>query len=212
MKIPKNVEAVWGLIKPKFQSARISEIIACSFYSPPDMGSNKALIDHLTDKLHSLLTKHPNAGVILSGDRNSMKVDDLLAIDPTLSQTVKLPTRGDNILDVIITDLSKYYAKPIIIPPITPDQPNKAVPSDHYGIFVQPSLTCNQPQNRNKTFKIIRPLPESLIPKFKIYLSEHDISFSDEETAPEMINKFQAVLDQALSEVFPEKKDCMLTL
>ena len=109
-------------------------------------------------------------------------------------------------MDVIITNLSKYYAEPVIIPPITPDQPNKAVPSDHYGIFVQPSLTCKQQQNRNKTFKILRPLPESLIPKFKIYLSEHYISFSDEETAPEMINKFQAVLDQALSEVFPEKK------
>ena len=35
IQIPKSVEVVWGLLKPKVVSGKISVIFACSFYSPP---------------------------------------------------------------------------------------------------------------------------------------------------------------------------------
>ena len=116
--IPKSAEVVWGLLKPKVMTGNISTIIVCCFYSPPRLRKNSRLIDHLTVTLHSLLSIHSGAGVIISGDRNSIEIPALLSIDPTLRQVVKVPTRGLRTLDVIITNMSRYYHELITIPPI----------------------------------------------------------------------------------------------
>ena len=56
--IPRSVEVVWGLLKPKVVSGKIGVIIACCFYSPPRSKKNGALIDHITVTLQSLLITH----------------------------------------------------------------------------------------------------------------------------------------------------------
>jgi hypothetical protein len=63
----------------------------------------------MTTTLQSLLMTHPNAGIIISGDRNNIDISTLLSIDPSLRQTVQRPTRGDKILDVIVTNLARYF-------------------------------------------------------------------------------------------------------
>ena len=67
VQIPKKVEAVWGLLKPKLRG-KYSSIIVCCFYSPPDLRRNLNLVNHLTINLHLLLSIHKGAGVILCGD------------------------------------------------------------------------------------------------------------------------------------------------
>ena len=129
--LPKSVEVVWGLLRPKVVTGKIVTIIVCCFYSPPRSRKNSALVDHLTVTLHSLLSIHSNAGVIISGDRNSIDAQTLLSIDPALRQIVKVPTRGLKTLDVIVSNLARYYDDPIIIPPIIPDNPGFGAPSDH---------------------------------------------------------------------------------
>ena len=54
--IPNGLETVWGIMRPKFPSKEICQIICCAFYLPPQSGRNKNLIDHLTTTLQSLLT------------------------------------------------------------------------------------------------------------------------------------------------------------
>ena len=126
---------VWGLLKPKNVTGKISTTIVCCFYSPPHSRKNSALVDHLTVTLQSLLKIHSGAGVIISGDRNSIEIPALLSIDPALRQIVKVPTRGLRILDVIITNLARYYNDPIMIPPINPNNTGFGAPSDHMGVF-----------------------------------------------------------------------------
>ena len=121
---------------------------------------NAALIDHLTVTLHSLMNIHNNPGVIISGDRNDINILTLLSIDPFLHQTVKQPTRGLKILDVIVTNLSRYFNEPVIILPIVPDVPGRGVTSDHNGVFAKPHSSSSQPSARTKTKKTIRPLPD----------------------------------------------------
>ena len=94
----------------------------------------------MTTTLQSLLVLHRNAGIIISGDKNEIDVSELLLIDPSLRQLVNKPTRGNNILDVILTNLGRYYCEPVIIPPVNPDNPARAVPSDHMGIIAKPRL------------------------------------------------------------------------
>ena len=36
----ESIEAIWCMLKPKDQSVKCRNIIACSFYSPPDKGKN----------------------------------------------------------------------------------------------------------------------------------------------------------------------------
>ena len=145
---PKSLEVVWGLLKPKVVTGKISKIIVCSFYSPPRSKKNPTLIDHLTVTLQFLLKTHSAAGVIISGDRNSIEVSALLSIDPTLRQIVKVPTRGLKTLDVIITNLDRYYSDVIVIPPIIPDNYGHGVPSDHMGIIATPNICSSQVTHR----------------------------------------------------------------
>ena len=155
-----------GLLKPKVVTGKINTIIVCCFYSPPRSRKNRVLIDHLTVTLQSLLNIHTNAGVIICGDRNSIEISALLSIDPSLRQTVRHGTRGQNILDVICTNLARYFSEPVIIPPIQPDRAGHGVQSDHSGVEAIPNTSQGQGEIRTKIKKKIRPLPESLIQTF----------------------------------------------
>ena len=183
---------MWGLLKPKVTTGKISTIIVCCFYSPPKSRKNAALIDHLTVTLQSLLTIHSNAGVIISGDRNSIEIPTLLSIDPSLRQTVLQSTRGTKTLDVIVTNLARYFNEPEIVPPIQPDRPGHGVPSDHSGVFATPN-TSLQPATRTKVRKIIRPLPESLPPTFNTKLAEHNYDALKDLPVQEIVSIFKTL-------------------
>ena len=73
--------------------------------------------------LQSLLNSFPNAGILISGDRNDLGIDRLLTIDPSLRQIVNKGTRGPRILDVVLTNLSVLFEEPEIVPPIAIDDP-----------------------------------------------------------------------------------------
>ena len=197
---------VWGLLKPKVVSGKVTTIIVCCFYSPPRSRKNSVLIDHITVTLQSLLNIHTNAGVIISGDRNNIDISTLLSIDPSLHQLVRMPTRGLNILDVIVTNLDRYFNEPVIIPAILPDRPGHGVPSDHCGVFATPNTNQNHPAEKTKVKKKIRPLPESLIQTFEDKLASHDFEMLSEMPVQEMVDAFQTVLQTTLCETFPERE------
>ena len=191
--LPRSIEVVWGLLKPKVVTGRITTIIVCCFYSPPRSRKNAVLIDHLTVTLQSLLTIHENAGVIICGDRNSIDISSLLSIDPSLRQTVMHPTRGQKILDVICTNLARYFNEPEIIPAITPDRVGYGVPSDHSGVIATPNTNQGHAATRTKNKKRIRPLPESLLSTFEIRLASQNFDFLNELSVDEMVDSFQNV-------------------
>ena len=164
--IPKSVEVVWGLLKSKVITGKITVIIVCCFYSPHRSKKNPILIQHITLTLQSLLNSNPKAGIIISGDRNNLYIATLLSIDPSLRQTVDRSTRGHRILDIIIYNLHFFYDVPEIVPFIVPAQPGKGVPSDHSGVIATPQTNSTQPTKTNKVRRNIRPIPESLLLNF----------------------------------------------
>ena len=110
---------------------------------------------------------HNNPGLIISGDCNDMDLSSLISIDPSLRQIVLKPTRGQKILDVIVTNLASFYQEPTIIPAILPDISGHGAPSDHYGVCAIPISAHEVTNHRTKLIKLIRPVPESLIPNFE---------------------------------------------
>ena len=204
--IPTGLEVVWGMLKPRVISGKITKIISCFFYSPPRSRKRSALVDHITLTLQKLMSTHPGAGIVISGDRNSLDIPTLLNIEPSLRQLVKKCTLGLKVLDVILSNLGKFYDEPIIVKPIFPDNPNKGVPSDHSGVVASPHTDPNIPHLRYKVTKIIRPLPESLISLFGDKLANQDWTSLDEcQSSTLMVDDFQKSLEALVSNTFPEK-------
>ena len=209
--IPKGLEVVWGILKPRVISEKMTKIISCCFYSPPKSRKRSSLVDHITQTLQQLLSLHPNAGIVISGDRNSLDIPTLLNIDPSLRQLVKKVTRGLRVLDIILSNLGKFYDEPIIVQPILPDNPNKGVPSDHSGVVATPHTDPDKPHLRTKIVRTIRPLPESLISTFGNKLEKQDWAKLEKcHTSTLMVEELQNILHNLVSSTFPEKNNYYL--
>ena len=127
---------VWVKVIPKNKSVT-KIIILCGIYSKPNSKTKKILNDHIATNFHTLKTKYSSAKFWFLGDFNDHKPDLILQLSPQLRQVVHHPTRGQNILDLCITDAHQMYHPPLPEPPLLPDDPSSASPSDHIGnLFV----------------------------------------------------------------------------
>ena len=122
----------------------------CSFYSPPHARSKlkNELADHIVGTLSMLTVKHENSAIFVCGDRNNFDITPLLNNSLKLKQIVSLPTRKNKILDICITNMSKYYNTPSIVSPVEPDDLNNGVPSDHSVPFCVPHTDPSKPPKR----------------------------------------------------------------
>ena len=75
------------------------------------------------------MNKYPNAGIMLVGDFNRLNYR-YISNHFNLRQTVKNPTRGAAILDLIFTNLFHHYNTPQILPGIGL--------SDHNSLLIRP--------------------------------------------------------------------------
>ena len=196
---------MWGLLRPKIVTGSISKLSCAVLYSPPRSRKKNVLIDHLTVTLQSLLKIHTSAGVIISGDRNDLEISAILSIDPSLRQTVRHSTRGEKVLDIIVTNLSRYYSEPVIVPPLHPDTPGHGAPSDHNGVVVTP-YSNNSHLQRTKERVNIRPLPESLLQLFERNLKMQEFNFDPNMSVDEMINRYEEITTGLLNRTLPEKQ------
>ena len=161
MPIPSKVETVWGLLKSK-SKVHTPPIILCIFYSPQNLGKNASLINHLTISLQSLLKVHKN-GIFVCGNKNHLEISSLLSVDPTLEQIVTKLTYGMKTLDVVITNLSRFYTEPRILPPLLSDDPHNAAPSDDLGVIITPVDKAMRRNSSRKLIKFVQSLPDSLL-------------------------------------------------
>ena len=76
----------------------------------------------------------------MGGDINNLECDQICATFPDLVNVVATPTRGNRILDVIVTNLHQSYDKAVILPPIQPDVVGNGVPSDHSVAIARPNV------------------------------------------------------------------------
>jgi len=210
IEIPKPIECMFALVKPINQTGKSRKFIAVCFYSPPKSKQNSKLIDLISVEICRLRIQHKGCGVLICGDRNDMKVEQLLAGDPALRQIVSQPTNKnqDKVLDVVLTDMHTGYQEPTILPPIQVDAGREGVPSDHMGVEVRPrtNLTTTRARPRRKTF-MVQPMPDSLVAEFGRRLLQEDWScLEDGMSADQLVDTFQAAATRMVDENFPRKK------
>ena len=206
--IPNNLEIVWGLVRPKEVTGKITKIIVCCFYCPPKSTKKSSLIEHMTLTLQSLRTTHPKARAVISGDRNDLSIARLLTVDPALRQIVRKETRGSKILTVVLTDLEVFFEEPVIVDPIAVDDPTKGgVPSDHNGVVVTPRTVTNCPVKRQKMVRTIRPITFSNIQNIgQVFTNEKWRFMAPELTPTQLTELFEFYTGEVLNTFCPLKQ------
>ena len=165
------------------------------------------MIDHILTVLNKLRTEHPGAATIIAGDKNDLDESGILAFDPAFVQIVQKPTRKDNILSIIITDLRRFYIEPKIINPIPVDNPGKGAPSDHNGVLAVPINNTESNKRTTKQIKIVQPMPLSSINEFSQSIRTIDWSFMmDGLSSSEMVDTFQKMTNDLKNIHFPMKR------
>ena len=206
--IPHKLEVVYGLVRPKNAafSARFREIIAIAFYSPPKSRKKSLLLDHIVETCHMLLSKYPQAGILIGGDKNEMHISPILDALPRTKQINSKPTCNGKILDVLITNLHEFYTVPSIVPAVAADDPSKGSPSDHKTVIAAP-LSQNIDKKINEySIKTTRPLPESAIREFGQWIVQKNWDSVKEVGDPnKQVNLMQNILFHKLDEHFPVK-------
>ena len=99
------------------------------------------MLIYLLTSLTTIESDYPGCGLMLAGDFNRLKVNRLL--NPfQCKQMVNVPTRADQSLDLIITNLYSFYAKDSVEkhPPF--DQ------SDHNVVILNPRSRCAKSGSR----------------------------------------------------------------
>lgn len=93
------------------------------------------MLNYLFNCLSSIEARFPGCGILLLGDFNKL-CTSRLCNSFGLKQIVKFPTRGQNTLDLVLTNLKEFYNPPVKRPPF-------GLP-DHDSIEVQPLERAKQ--------------------------------------------------------------------
>ena len=133
-------ETLWITLRPYRLPRCYSQLILGIIYHPPK-AKNFELSCHISRTLDTLLNRHPNAGIILTGDFNHFQ-DKYITNQYIIVQIVNKPTRDDKILDKIYTNMCDIFNSVAILPPIAT--------SDHRAVLLQPQPDMKKfYQNRN---------------------------------------------------------------
>ena len=171
IKIPEHLETLWVSIRPKWLPRSISNIVVAGVYYPgsnSEYAPNKEdIILHITESVHHLYNKYAKPLFVIMGDFNDLKIDEIRDAC-ALKQVVKVPTRKEATLDLILTNKgNSLYKKPITLPSIGT--------SDHLSVLYEP--VENQKVNPEKTKTIIRKFHKSSMILFGAWLISFDWSF-----------------------------------
>ena len=93
----------------------IQSMIKGYVYHPPSDNSSENL-ERIENTLNQLTIKHPKAKILVGGDFNHMPLDEL-TVQFNLCKKIDFTTRGDAILDQILTDVDDYRS-PSCLPPL----------------------------------------------------------------------------------------------
>ena len=134
VKVPEHFECLWVTVRPKWLPRTISNIIVCSIYYPGS-GSKYAppqedFVLYLSESVQRFRNRYSSPLFLLMGDFNDLNIDEICEIC-RFHQVVKVPTRKEATLDLILTNVSNvYYEDPISLP--------KIGDGDHFCVLYSP--------------------------------------------------------------------------
>ena len=123
-----DLEVMWIKVMPKKTPRKLSCIlVACLYYTPKT--EYLKIRDHLITSIDTVMRKHPECGVIITGDFNQLR-DNFMKTHYRFVQVVNVVTRGQAILDKIWTNMEEVYTPPVTI--------SELGSSDHNMVLLKP--------------------------------------------------------------------------
>ena len=196
-----KLEICWGNLKDA-SICTIKEYVVAAFYCPPRSKKKEKLITHIIVNTHKLLTKFPNCGFFIGGDKNCLNLAPILRGLPKFRQVVVGNTHGEKCLDVLITNIASLYHPPEIVPALPAHDPTRAKPSDHLIAVMYPISGATGTVSRTYTTKLRQPLPDSAVRNF----GQWSALAGEEEGPDAKLHKFNFLIQQKFEEHFPQKE------
>ena len=195
-----SFECMWFWLRPVRLPRKISGLICAILYNPPDtpLSEQNNLVKYMVDKLDVIRTVHPDCGVVLLGDFNGLEICDLL-IHQNLKQIFRTPTRGEHVLDLIVTNLHELYNEPSIIAPLGT--------SDHNVKCTSSASGSARSHGKSISKKHVRRFPQSARDAFGRWCNNHTW-FADVEnprSCSELASSFSQDMSSAIDRIFPTK-------
>ena len=190
-------EIIWLSIRPPWLPRNISNIILAVLYYPPKTlaSARDDLIKHIIHTTQQLQSKYINAGIIITGDYNTLPEKEI-ATALKLKQVVKIPTRGNNTLDKILTNMHKLYKEPSSLPALAS--------SDHMSILWEPQ---GQQTTNRTTARYARRFPDSGIREFGRWITQQDWQeVLNTQGTNEKCDLFYDMIWEKIDDIFPLKK------
>ena len=196
-----GLETLWIHLKPYRLPRHTSTIILGVIYYPPSAKAddNEILTEHINFNVDSLLNKYPDALIVLTGDFNPSSTNislSNLARGCGLTQLVKVPTRGNNILDWCLVNKPKLFEEPVQLPNIGS--------SDHFSIMINPSAP-NPVIRERHAYK--REMKDSNVRAFGRWICNDPWSgVFNEDDCQDKLDTFYELIMDAINLYFPLKK------
>ncbi len=177
----------------------VPSIVAAAVYNPPKAPMEKKLLDHIAQTVTLLKAKYLNCGFLICGDFN--KADISCILDRELVNVVRQPTRGQNTLDLIISNLRRFYQTITIMPPVGK--------SDHSTVLWKP--TSDSRQTGPKQTLHTRPITDSATRSFGQWITAYDWKpVLDATSTQAKADTFYEILGEQIEAHFPmEKTKCV---
>ena len=134
------LEVLWVRLTPKRLPRGFPCLVISVIYHPPN-ADDREMLSYLSTSLTTIESDYPGCGLMLAGDFNRLKVNRLLN-QFQCKQMVNVPTRVDQTLDLIITNLYSFYAN---------DSVEKYPPfglSDHNVVILNLRNRCDKSGSR----------------------------------------------------------------
>jgi hypothetical protein len=146
-----------------------------------------------------LKSESPNMSIIAAGDFNPASngfSTNIINRQCHLKQVIKEPTRNSTILDLMLTDIHKFYQVPLVLAPIGT--------SDHCTIIW--SLQEQMKHKQKSKWINVRPLKSSLLQAFEQNISEYNWSpVLNASCINDKVSKFLEITTEMVEAFFPLK-------
>ena len=133
---------------------------------------------------------------------------------PDFKQLADRPTRlsPPRILDVIVTNMAKFYDVPTVEDPLEPDSVMNGAPSDHLMVVLSPRTNFQNKRGRNLKNIEFRPLTDDGYSDMTSVLDTWDWSYLvGLSSANDQMESFQDNLYQIFDKCFPLKRRKVFT-
>ena len=195
IEIPHKLECIWMKICPHRLPREVPCIIVAAVYNPPKSRAEKRLLEHIAHTATVFKSKYLNCGFMICSDFNNADISSIH--DSELVNVVRQPTRGNNTVDLIISNLRRFYQNTIILPPIGR--------SDHFTVVWKPSV--QRPNPPVKQTHHLQPTTDSATRSFGKWITSYNWKpVLDASTTQKEVDTFYEILHTQINNHFPKNR------